>query len=585
MQNQISQDPTAPRANLSRTDLFAESELKHYGRIIRRWLWLILLCAALGGGTAYGVSHLATPIYQASTTLLIDEAKSPATNYNDILTSERKARTYAELMMRQSVLDEVARRLDRTPAAMEAAISDIRVTPLRDTQLVRVEVEGVSPPFVAAVANAIPEVFVQELNQVQTERFAESKANLQELLDELSGQIERIRAEIGAIGEAQTPQEELELGRLQNALTQYQNNYTSLLQNLETLRLAEVQATDSIIVADAAVAPEQPVRPRTLVNTLLATIVGAMVALGLVFLREYLDDRIRSPRELQYLIDLPLLGTVAPFSLPNVDKKTRPGGLIAAEQPRHPVTEAYRSIRTNLQFANIDGTLRTLLVTSAVTSEGKTTTAGNLAVVLAQSGLTVAMVDADMRKPTVHKLFGVPNHPGLVDGLLMDEQEPLRYCAEQTVPNLRVLPCGKVPPNPSELLGSQRMRQAVERIQEQVDVLIFDAPPVLSVADARILSTMVDGVLLVVNSGTARGAIVSAVEALSHLDAPLFGIIFNRLTRTAASDYYYYSYYKNGYFAENEEPPDDANGTGRSGDEAAQRALLTPNGRLHAPRS
>jgi len=153
------------------------------------------------------------------------------------------------------------------------------------------------------------------------------------------------------------------------------------------------------------------------------------------------------------------------------------------------------------------------------------------------------LVDADLRKPSQHKIFGIPAKTGLMNALFNEGVSPLRFAAQGSIPNLSVIPCGKRPPNPSEIIGSQRMRNLVQQLQQEVDIVIFDAPPLLAVTDAQILSTQVDGVLLVVKQGTERGAAARAVESLEQVNARLLGVVMNNMRRTASDEYYYYEYY------------------------------------------
>ncbi|MEZ4661303.1 MAG: polysaccharide biosynthesis tyrosine autokinase [Caldilineaceae bacterium] len=527
-------------AGVERPLLAPELEIKVYLRLIWRWLWLIILCGMVGGVAAYVFSQLSTPIYQASSTLMIDEGNNITANYQDILTAERKARTYAELMTRDSTLAEVAAQLNLTPQSLENDLADISVTPLRDTQLLKVQIEGISPSLVTLVADTLPAVFIQELNRVQGERFVTLKAGLQDQLDDLTAQIDLVQVEISQIDDTPTAQEEIALTRLRSTLGQKQGDYARLLQNLEELRITEAQSGDSVVVVESASQPVTPIRPRVLVNTLLATIVGVMLALGVVFLIEYLDDRIKSPRQLLQLVDLPILGSVVRFQtvLPNGVKQG--GGLVTLGEPRNPVSEAFRGIRTNLQFANVDKPIRSLVITSAMPGEGKTTVAGNLAVVLAQAGLSVALVDADLRKPTVHKLFNISSQPGLVDNLLSPTPEEIRFSPERQLANLHLLPSGKRPPNPAELLGSKRMMDLVEHLKQTVDFVILDTPPLLAAADAYVLASMVDVVVLVTTAGVKRDAVLRTLEELAQVRAPLIGSVFNRLERATAGSYYYY---------------------------------------------
>ena len=178
--------------------------------------------------------------------------------------------------------------------------------------------------------------------------------------------------------------------------------------------------------------------------------------------------------------------------------------LIAVREPRSPVVEAFRSLRTNIQFAGVDQPIRTLLVTSAGPSEGKSTVAANLAIVMAQAGLKVTLIDGDLRRPTMHKLFNQVNRAGLTDVILRDPSQWSGLTIASGVPNLSLLLSGSLPPNPSELLGSKRMHQLVEYLHQFNDVVIIDVPPLLPVTDALVLSSLTDGVLMVIDYGRTR---------------------------------------------------------------------------------
>lgn len=545
---------------ISPRSLLPELDLKVYARLLWHWAWLVILCTLVAAAVAYGISSVTTPIYQASTTLLINQARNPTgADMQDLMLSERIGRTYAELMKRSPILAKVAEEFEVEPAVLQDAITQISVTSVRDTQLLQLSIEGTSPEVVASVAEALPRVFIEDLKSVQSERFAESKNNLQRELDTLSNEIEVTQVAIEAINNAPTAEEAVELGRLRNALTQYQNNYANLLQSYENIRLTEVQSSDNIVVVEPAQIPTQPIRPRALTNTLLAAIVGAMLALGIIFLIEYLDDRIKTPQDLYSIVDLPVLGSIARIA--TQEKKgwgkrkarlTAEETLVSSIQPRHPITEAYRGIRTNLQYSSVDTNLTSLLITSATPGEGKTTTAANLAIVLAQSGRSVILVDADMRKPRQHMLFELPQSPGLTDAIVASHTPPTRYVRATNVPNLSLLTSGKVPPNPAELLGSQRMQQLIAQLHEQAEMIIFDAPPVLAVTDAQVLANQVNGVVLIIDSEqTSRATVARAVEALARTNANLLGAVLNRLVRSPRG-YYQYDQYS-AYYAETAE--------------------------------
>ncbi|GLO67586.1 CpsD/CapB family tyrosine-protein kinase [Oceanobacillus kimchii] len=224
--------------------------------------------------------------------------------------------------------------------------------------------------------------------------------------------------------------------------------------------------------------------------------------------------------------------------LSNINNKMR--HLITKINPRSPISEQYRTIRTNLQFASVDHEIRSILLTSAGPSEGKSMTTANLAIVYAQQGKRVLLVDADLRKPTIHYTFRLDNLRGL-SNILVGETSMQDAVESSDVENLDLISCGPIPPNPSELLGSKRMQFFIEEAKQHYDVVIFDMPPVLAVTDAQVMSNFVDGAILVVRSKrTENEAANKALEALESVNANVLGAVLNDCDKKDANYYYYY---------------------------------------------
>ena len=550
-------------------------DLKVYGRIALRWAWLVILCAILAGGVAFLYSMNQTRIYSASSKVLVNEARNPATaNYNDILLSERLARTYANLMQRDSTIEDTFVRLGLDPAAVRRQVVSVAVAPVRDTQLVQVTVESPNPELAAAMANTLPQVFAEGMRAVQLARFTESRNSLSTQLDELRKRIEANQLQMSDLQNQRTAQAELELASLRSEQTQLQASYGNLLNSFEQLRLTEAQSIDNIVLMEPAETPLSPVRPRTLVNALLAAVVGALLALGIVFLIEYLDDRVQSPDDLRKIADLPVLGAIAKMPGDKDAEDARSGNLIGLNEPRHPITEAYRRLRTNLQYANLDKEMRTLMVTSAEAGEGKSITSANLAVVMAQSGARVILVDADLRKPKQHTVFGVSKRPGLAEALKGGDIEALLCPVTSKGGNLSLwlLPAGDTIPNPAEVLGSHRMQQLGKQLLELADIVIYDTPPVLAVTDSQVMGRMVDGALLVIDTQkTGSAAVHRALESLLQVNTPLVGAVLNRLTSSARNYYYYYSY--DAYYSDGDDDGKQRKGSRRR----KQDRVVTPS--------
>ncbi len=514
-------------------------ELREYGQLARKWLWLVILCALIAGVVAYIISKSSTPIYQATAKLLINQASSTSQlspGYTDILTSQQLARTYANLLADRPVVEGAAQRLGlpTDQASLDRLQGSVSVTPIRDTQLLEVRVEGPDPNLIALFANTLPEVFIAQNQQMQLGRVSGLRTGLEKEIANVEGDIARTQDNVtGATDDAQRQ-------RLETNLAQYRSTLSSLLNSYNQVRLAEAQATNNAVIAKPAVAPTVPVRPNTMSNTLLAAVVGAMLAIGVAFLIEYLDDTIKSPDDISRVTGLSTLGAIARLKDAGTARQ-----LISWLQAKAPESEAYRTLRTNIQFSSVDKPVRTIAVTSSGPGEGKSTTASNLAVVMAQTGQRVILVDTDLRRPVIHKTFGVPNNVGITTALLAGADTELGTYVQPTgVENLSVLTSGPIPPNPSELLGSHRMAHVIGQLSSMADLVLFDTPPVLVVTDAQVLSRQVDGVLLVADAGRTREhALAQAVGELKKTGANLLGIALNRLDSRSPGYYYYYYYY------------------------------------------
>ncbi|HEY52553.1 MAG TPA: polysaccharide biosynthesis tyrosine autokinase [Caldilineae bacterium] len=532
-------------------------ELRQYWELLRKWLWLIILTTVVAGAASYIFSIQQTPIYQASTRLLVSQSvsNSASLQYADILAAERLSSTYAQMLTARPVVQSALEKAgypDLDPRAV-----GISVQPVRDTQLIDLKVEHPNPQVAANIANALPLVFIEFNNAQQTARYQESKLSLQQQLEQLNKDVRNTEAAIEEIsGEGADAEGRRTL--LEDRLAQYRSSFGNVLAQLESIRLAEANATDTIIVVEPAVPPLRPVRPRVLMNTLLAAIVGAMIGLGAAFLIEYLDDTVKNPDDVGRVTGLSTLGVIARQKNEGAER-----GLVTVENPRSPVAEAYRTIRTSIQFSSIDKPIYSLVVTSAGPSEGKSTTAANLAVVMAQTGKKTVLIDADLRKPTQHKRFGLPNTVGLTGALLLeDEFEGIEYLLTPSgVDNLWVITSGQLPHNPSELLGSQKLHQFAERLLQDYDFLIFDSPPALAVTDPAVLGQAMDGVLLVVDSGNTREpALMQTMREMEKVQAHVIGVALNRFKARGDAGYYYYYY--NRYYShdEDEQSPGDTPG-------------------------
>lgn len=378
---------------------------------------------------------------------------------------------------------------------------------------------------------------------IQTDSTRE--ASLRTVLDSYDRQMERL------------PNKELLLLRLTRSQQVNDNIYRLLLERFEEARITEAGQIGNVRVIDTAKEPRSPIKPRKFQNLLLALIVGLTLGGGLAFFTESLDRSIKNPEEAEALLGIPVIGLIP--SIGDLDGKFKgtrneieliSSRLVTHFVPRSPVAEAYRTVRTNLSFSRPDNPPRTILVTSAVPQEGKTTTTANLAITLAQMGGKTLIVDSDLRRPAIRKVFNLESKEGLTDYLI--GKGALDALIRTTdIPNLYILPAGQIPPNPSEVLGSQRMKELVAELSRRFEMVFFDSPPVVAVTDAAVLSRYTDGVVLVVQSGaTDREAVARAKTLLGNVQANLLGLVLNNIRIESTYGSYHYRYYYHYYDSE-----------------------------------
>jgi capsular exopolysaccharide synthesis family protein len=348
----------------------------------------------------------------------------------------------------------------------------------------------------------------------------------------------------------------------------YESNrqlYDGLLQRLKEAGVSAGLRSSNVQIIDQArvpMGPSQPNIPRNITTGFFLALAGGI---GLAFLLEMLDNSVRSPDQVELIAGLPTLGMIPSGVRPNSSygralKPLRAGSQLMPQQelvetisymrPQSQSAEAYRTLRTSILLSSWGSPPKVLLVTSPLAQEGKTTTSVNTAIVLAQRGARVLMVDADLRRPSIHKAFSVPQRPGLSEYLTGNISEcPITPWAQ--LPNLHVLPSGGTPPHPAELLGSGLMNNSLAEWRKQFDHIVIDTPPALSVTDAVLLSVQADSVILVIRSGqTTKQALRRARQLLAYVNSKIIGVVVNAMDMNASDYYYYYGYYgkKYGYY-------------------------------------
>jgi len=508
-----------------------ELDLRSYLNILKRWWWLLVIVTALAAVISFLVStFLIERVYEARTILLIQTPDTQTSDYTSLITSEKLANTYSQLMTTRPVLVDVINRLN-LKKTVEGLRNSITIRPIPNTQLIEVKIRNSDPGMAAQIANTLASVYVEQHQAMQAYRFKESKQRITNQLAQLDQQSKDTKTMLDTV--SSNPDKQVEKDILQVLLGQYRQNYTNLMQIYEEIQLTEASATASIIQMENAYPPEKPVSPRVSMNTILAAVVVFVLVMGTIVLFESLDNTIKKSEQVTLKLHLPVLGSITGHSF-------EPGKPVTITQPRASVAEAFRTLRTNIQFANVDSPIGSLLITSPMLGDGKSTVASNLAIVMAQSGQQVILIDADLRRPRLHAIFALKNRPGL-SRMFVQQDVPLSEALQATeVPGLSVLTAGYLPPNPLELVGSDRMNMILHQAQEQADIVLIDAPPVSAVSDAAVLAKRMDGVLLVISVGkTQIDASQETLDQLNRAGTKIIGVVLND-KKAKKSRYYYY---------------------------------------------
>lgn len=523
-------------------------ELRQYAASLIKWWWLILASVVIASVAAYLGTRDTPRLYNSRTTLMVGQTlSSPNPNYDELYTPQLLAQSYADLARREPVLQGTLDALGlKWPwRSLQGMVSSQVV---QNTQLLQISVIDVDSERARILADEVAQQLILQSPtatdpQKDAERefalaqIADLRANIQKAQDEIRQLDEVISTANSArqIQDARSRQQTLQI-----QISTWQATYAQLLTGLG-------QGTPNYLSIVEQAQTGSPVGTSTANTVLMAAAIGLALSVAAALLLEYLDDTVKSPVDVaRASSELVTLGGIA--RIQGGDK------LITMEHPRSPISEAYRVLRTGIQFASIDHPKRLILVTSPGQGEGKTTTVSNLAVVMAQAGHRVLLVDADLRRPMLHKYFAVQNFQGLTTVLLQvsltaaagETRALLQQAIQPTsVEGLSLLPSGPLPPNPSEMLSSAKMRTALTALSSAYDVVLVDSPPALVVTDAAVLSAQVEAVLFVVDAGRTRiGALQHAVDRLAKVKAPVLGVALNRLTARGNGYYqYYYSHY------------------------------------------
>lgn len=508
-------------------------ELRWLFKVVRRWWWLVAAAGLVAGVGAYVASSRMSPVYRATATLLVDSARgNEGAEYSDIMASERLALTYSQMVTGRDVLQATMARL-QLQETLDKFAKRVRADPVANTQLLRLSADDPDPARAAAIANTMANVFNEKVQAFELGQYTESLLSAQKRLDDVSKLLVRTQIDIDSAS-AQPVPDQAELARLDRLLIEYRSDYKLAQQDYESLRLTVAQSTDNVNLIEAAEAPVKPISPRIPLNTAIATVLGLVIGAGAALVVEYLNDTIRTPEDIGELPGLSIMGVIGPIADANK--------LVMVTDPRSACAEAYRVLATNIRFSSLDRPIHTLLVTSPHPREGKSTTTANLAVTMAETGLSVVVVDADLRRPVLHKLFGLRPRRGGLTSTLLDGNTP-NQLQPSGVEGLQVLASGPLPANPTWITGSQKMQELLKQLTSVADLVLIDSAPALLLADTAVLARSTDGVLLVVRSGeTRRQDLRRAVTALRQVGANPIGVVLCAVPTTRDIYYRYHEY-------------------------------------------
>lgn len=509
--------------------------LAQYLAVLRKWWWLLVACTLVASVSSYIGTRQMPRIYQATTTVMVGQSLQKLNpSSNDFYISQQLAQTYSQLIQRRPILTGAAQALGLDYVPSPTSISTRQVP---GTQLLEISVRDTDPERARALADEIANQLI--LLTPSAGETEERRAFVQTQLADLEAKIEATHAEI------ENEQRKLEAANSARAIQQHQANINALEQKRDSYRSTYVsllgtvqEATNYVAIMERAVTPTRPISPNVPQTVVLAAAIGFALAMVGAFLIDFMDDTVHSAEDVTRLTGLPLMAPIA-----RIDGGRDGNKLVAHQEPLSPISEAYRLLCTNIRFSMVDKPLFTLLVTSAGPSEGKSVTLSNLAVIFSESGKKVLVIDADLRRPMQHRIFDSPNATGLSDAILDVGNSVMEYVQQTPIPNVYLLAAGQVPPNPAELLASERMGKLLEEIRQHMDIVLLDSPPALVVADAVILGSRVDATLLVADRGqTRRNMIKQVAEELRRMGAKPIGVVLNRAAPSHAG-YQYTHYY------------------------------------------
>jgi polysaccharide biosynthesis transport protein len=495
----------------------SDPTLRSYAQLVRRRKRWVIAFVLAGLAVSLAISFAEPKQYAASAQVLVQpSSQASALGSSQQPVTSTEVQTMLQLVTSAPVTRAVQRTLGSAPSVTAAEVAQ--------TNVIAITAVAASPAGAAATANAYAKAFVNYQQTVALDSLAQAEGQLRSQIRSISRQIKQLRGTSGTASE-------------QAALV---NQQAVLSEQLTQMQVNSVGETSGLVLVTPAQAPSSPSSPRPTEDGMLGLAAGLILGLAAAFLRESLDDAVTTKETAEEFGGATVLAAVPMVN--SWKKRDRPL-VVSLARPMSPAAEAYRSLRTSLQFARQERDLHTILVTSPAAAEGKTSTLSNLGAMFAQAGQRVVLVSCDLRKPRLGRFFGVDENLGLTTAILGERRVEELVHAVPGDDNLWLLGSGQLPPNPAELLNGRRIQEVFSALRRIFDLVLIDSPPVLPVTDAVVLAKDADATLLVVAAGqTSRGDLQRAAEKLAQVNARVVGLVLNETTRQGGGYGYGHGY-------------------------------------------
>ena len=624
------------------------TEVRQYLLLFRKWLWLLIAGAIIGGSIGYLISLYQPIVYETATKIMVSRSLDQEGQTYYFFNEIQLAKTYAQLINTGPILQALSDRL-----GYKVDKGQVNVKQVAESLLLEITVQNSDPQRAAQIANSLVDVFIEYNDNLQSSRYQASEESLKSQIAQVEQQVNGLQSEMSQISEQTletqkqqvserikqietqltsseneiiqiekelqnffpaplvtntpapywrqptstpapqptstlSPKDEVKYKELQLRLDQindlrnlykdvysnllvvdtqsenvdpamrqqqlqttlalYQQIYTNLLSSYENVRLARLRSTPNVVQIESAPVPSKPIQPQPERNIILGAFIGFVLMAMIAFTVEFMNDTIKTPEDVTHYLKVPVIGLIGEMGRRRGKDGAHGANVYVSDNPLSPITEAFRTLRTNLDFAGVDRPIKSLLVTSTGPSEGKSTVAVNLAAIMAQGERKVVLVDTDLRRPAVHRFLGIANRKGLSD-LFRDQTKLANVISTWGNPPIAVITSGGLPPNPTELLESEKMTRILVELKEKSDIVILDSPPTI-VADPIAMSVKMDGVLLVIEPGKTKiGSAQVLMEHLNRAGARVIGVVLNPISRKHMHYYSKYQYYTTYYYS------------------------------------